>query len=118
MLIERRLKQLMRFSQWFIGRELNPRIASFDIKTFNEMRPGLILWALLDFCWVLKQVHEFGRPSNSILLAFIFQFWYVFDAEYNEVSFFPLFICLLNDFHYDNHLNDLKSRKLFSPKWI
>ncbi|PLW21306.1 hypothetical protein PCANC_05033 [Puccinia coronata f. sp. avenae] len=69
---------------WFIGRDLNPRIAHFDIKTFNEMRPGLILWALLDFCWVLKQIHHSGSPSNSILLTFIFQFWYVFDAEYNE----------------------------------
>ncbi|MBW0517014.1 hypothetical protein O181_056729 [Austropuccinia psidii MF-1] len=71
---------------WFIGRELNPRIMNglFDIKTFNEMRPGLILWILLNFCWVVKQVENFGRPTNSILLAFIFQFWYVFDAEYNE----------------------------------
>ncbi len=24
---------------WFIGRELNPRIGSFDIKSFNELRP-------------------------------------------------------------------------------
>ncbi|KAG0149133.1 hypothetical protein CROQUDRAFT_59670 [Cronartium quercuum f. sp. fusiforme G11] len=69
---------------WFIGRELNPRIGSFDIKTFNEMRPGLILWALLDFCWIVKQASNFGRISNSILLTFGFQLWYVFDAEINE----------------------------------
>ncbi|EGG12616.1 uncharacterized protein MELLADRAFT_114812 [Melampsora larici-populina 98AG31] len=69
---------------WFIGRELNPRIGSFDIKTFNEMRPGLILWALLDFCWIIKQFNDFGRVSNSILLTFGFQLWYVFDAEFNE----------------------------------
>ena len=27
---------------FFMGRQLNPRIASFDIKFFCEMRPGLI----------------------------------------------------------------------------
>ncbi|KAG8743821.1 erg24, C-14 sterol reductase [Ceratobasidium sp. 414] len=31
---------------WFIGRELNSRIGSFDIKSFNELRPGMILWFL------------------------------------------------------------------------
>lgn len=29
---------------FFMGRELNPRIRSFDIKFFCEMRPGLIGW--------------------------------------------------------------------------
>jgi hypothetical protein len=27
---------------FFMGRQLNPRIASFDIKSFFELRPGLI----------------------------------------------------------------------------
>lgn len=30
---------------FFIGRELNPRLgASFDIKEFCELRPGLVGW--------------------------------------------------------------------------
>lgn len=29
---------------FFMGRELNPRIKGFDIKFFCEMRPGLIGW--------------------------------------------------------------------------
>ena len=29
---------------FFIGRELNPRIGSFDLKIFCELRPGLIGW--------------------------------------------------------------------------
>ncbi|KAG8803867.1 erg24, C-14 sterol reductase, partial [Serendipita sp. 399] len=33
---------------WFMGRELNPRIGIFDIKTFNELRPGMILWTLIN----------------------------------------------------------------------
>ncbi|KAK7682434.1 hypothetical protein QCA50_014639 [Cerrena zonata] len=32
----------------FIGRELNPSIGSFDLKSFTELRPGLMLWALED----------------------------------------------------------------------
>lgn len=29
---------------FFMGRELNPRIKNFDIKFFCEMRPGLMGW--------------------------------------------------------------------------
>ena len=29
---------------FFIGRELNPRIGNFDLKYFCELRPGLIGW--------------------------------------------------------------------------
>lgn len=29
---------------FFIGRELNPRIGNFDFKYFCELRPGLIGW--------------------------------------------------------------------------
>ena len=71
---------------WFIGRELNPRIGSFDIKTFNELRPGLILWVLLDIscaCHQFVQLH--GRVTDSMLLVCAFQGWYVVDALYNEV---------------------------------
>lgn len=32
---------------FFLGRELNPRIWSFDFKYFCELRPGLIGWV----CW-------------------------------------------------------------------
>ena len=32
------------FHDFFMGRELNPRIRSFDVKFFCEMRPGLIGW--------------------------------------------------------------------------
>lgn len=29
---------------FFMGRELNPRIGNFDLKYFCELRPGLIGW--------------------------------------------------------------------------
>ena len=46
--------------QFFIGRELNPSIGSFDIKSFNELRPGLILWMLIDISMVCEQAVRRG----------------------------------------------------------
>jgi delta14-sterol reductase len=43
------------FYNFFIGRELNPRIRSFDIKHFVELYPGLIGWLLVDLGMVAKQ---------------------------------------------------------------
>lgn len=71
--------------QWFIGRPLNPRIGSFDIKSFNEMRPGLILWVIIDLAMVAKQYSTLGRVTDSLVLVVAFHTWYVFDAEFNEV---------------------------------
>ena len=31
-----------------LGRELNPRIGSLDLKEFCELRPGLIGWCVLN----------------------------------------------------------------------
>lgn len=33
---------------YFIGRELNPRIGSLDLKEFCELRPGLIGWLVIN----------------------------------------------------------------------
>ena len=33
---------------FFIGRELNPRIGTLDLKEFCELRPGLIGWLVID----------------------------------------------------------------------
>ncbi|UZJ56770.1 hypothetical protein CBS101457_006090 [Exobasidium rhododendri] len=72
---------------WFIGRELNPRIGSLDIKTFNELRPGLILWVLLDISCACHQfVTLKGRITDSMILVVAFQSWYVVDALFNEAA--------------------------------
>jgi len=39
---------------WFIGRELNPRMGIFDWKIFCELRPGLIGWVLINYCMLAK----------------------------------------------------------------
>ena len=72
--------------QFFIGRELNPSIGSFDIKSFNELRPGLILWALIDISMACEQaVRRAGGVTDSLWLVLVFQILYVADGLYNEV---------------------------------
>jgi Delta14-sterol reductase len=71
--------------QFFIGRELNPSIGSLDIKSFNELRPGLILWALIDISMACEQaVRRGGTITDSMGLVLLFQMIYVVDGLYNE----------------------------------
>ena len=76
---------------WFIGRELNPRItipiinATIDIKAFCELRPGLIGWILLNTSHLVHQYTTYGHGTplgvtDSMLLVWTFQLIYVFDA--------------------------------------
>ncbi|KAJ1303034.1 hypothetical protein OPQ81_011235 [Rhizoctonia solani] len=71
---------------WFIGRELNPSIGSFDIKSFVELRPGLILWFMINLSSACKQLIHRGTwyPTDSMTLVVLFQGIYVIDALYNE----------------------------------
>jgi protein-S-isoprenylcysteine O-methyltransferase Ste14 len=74
---------------WFIGRELNPRvtlplIGEVDIKSWMEMRPGLTGWALIDCAMIAHQYKNYGFVSDSILIIVVAQVWYVFDAFYME----------------------------------
>eukprot|EP00547_Thalassionema_nitzschioides_P000897 CAMPEP_0194203540 /NCGR_PEP_ID=MMETSP0156-20130528/3281_1 /TAXON_ID=33649 /ORGANISM="Thalassionema nitzschioides, Strain L26-B" /LENGTH=455 /DNA_ID=CAMNT_0038929307 /DNA_START=91 /DNA_END=1458 /DNA_ORIENTATION=- len=69
---------------FFIGRELNPRIGNFDLKEFCELRPGLIGWMLLNISCMVKQHQFLGYVSGSMILINIFQGIYVWDALYQE----------------------------------
>ena len=76
--------------QFWIGRELNPTIGSFDIKSFCELRPGLILWVLINISMACEQATRRGGKleniTDSMWLVLAFQSWYVIDALYNEVE--------------------------------
>ncbi|KAF2857930.1 Delta(14)-sterol reductase [Piedraia hortae CBS 480.64] len=71
---------------WFIGRELNPRVkipgfdAKVDIKSFMELRPGMLGWIILDFAFMAKQYHSYGYVSDSMILVTLTQAIYVLDA--------------------------------------
>ena len=71
---------------WFIGRELNPRLGLFDWKTFCEMRPGLIGWVIINYCMMVKQYEIHGVVSNSMMLVCFFQFWYILDTFWFETA--------------------------------
>ncbi|CUM49608.1 unnamed protein product [Debaryomyces tyrocola] len=69
---------------WFIGRELNPRIGSWDIKLFCELRPGMLLWFLINLSCMHNQYHKFNKITDSLLLVNFLQAFYVFDGVLNE----------------------------------
>lgn len=56
---------------WYIGRELNPRVhipfvGEIDIKSFMELRPGMIAWVLLDLAFAAKQYKSYGYITDSM----------------------------------------------------
>ena len=92
---------------YFIGRELNPRITIpkslpliggqiIDIKIFNEMRPGLIGYVILNLSFIAHQYRSHGFVSDSILLVTSFQAIYVIDALYMEPAILTT-IDIIND---------------------
>ncbi|XP_049636086.1 delta(14)-sterol reductase TM7SF2 [Suncus etruscus] len=69
---------------FFMGRELNPRIGSFDFKYFCELRPGLIGWALVNLALLVKEAQLRGSPSLAMCLVNAFQLLYIGDALWCE----------------------------------
>lgn len=76
---------------------MNPRIPtpflehprqSFDIKTFIEIRVGLIQWLLFDIAFLAKQYDRYGYVTDSMWLIVVFQSFYVVDALWFEEAFF------------------------------
>lgn len=56
---------------WYIGRELNPRVnipgcGEIDIKSFMELRPGMLGWILLNLAFVVGQYGTYGYVTDSI----------------------------------------------------
>ena len=76
---------------FFIGRELNPRVTlpffgEVDIKSWLEMRPGLTGWALLDLAFIAKQYRTYGYVSDSIIVIALVQSYYVLEGQYAEAG--------------------------------
>ena len=69
---------------FWMGRELNPRIGNFDWKEFCELRPGLIGWMILNLAYCQKQKEVLGYVSMSMMLLQCFQGLYVWDALFQE----------------------------------
>lgn len=74
---------------FFIGRELNPKVnipyfGEVDIKSFMELRPGMLGWVMFDLAFMAKQYKSYGYITDSMLMVVISQSVYVFDAIYME----------------------------------
>jgi delta14-sterol reductase len=74
---------------WFIGRELNPRVTipllgEIDIKSFCELRPGMLGWMLIDFAFIARQYRNYGYVTDSIALITGFQALYILDSFWME----------------------------------
>jgi delta14-sterol reductase len=80
------------FHDFWMGRELNPRLSlpsilsplQLDWKQFCELRPGLILWMLLNLACLQEQYQVLGYVTPSMLLINGLQAFYVWDALYQE----------------------------------
>jgi Ergosterol biosynthesis ERG4/ERG24 family len=53
---------------FWMGRELNPRVFGVDLKEFCELYPGLIGWAVLNLAFAHKQLVETGRVRTLLCL--------------------------------------------------
>ena len=69
---------------FFMGRELNPRIGSLDLKEFFELKPGLIGWTVLNISFVCKFREENGHVPLGMAVLALFQGLYTWDALYHE----------------------------------
>jgi len=93
---------------FYIGRELNPAIGSFDIKSFNELRPGLILWVLIDISMACEQaIRRGGAITDSMWLVLLFQVWYVGDGLYNEPAILTTMDITTDGFGFMLSIGDL-----------
>ncbi|KAI0345721.1 ERG4/ERG24 ergosterol biosynthesis protein [Trametopsis cervina] len=93
---------------FFIGRELNPAIGSFDLKSFNELRPGMILWGLIDISMACEQaVRRGGNITDSMTLVLIFHMFYIADALYNEPAIFTIIDITTDGFGFMLAVGDL-----------
>jgi delta14-sterol reductase len=76
---------------WFIGRELNPRvtlpfIGEIDLKQWLELRPGMLGWVIVDCAWCAKQYRTYGYVTDSIICITAMQTLYVIDSWWNEAA--------------------------------
>lgn len=75
-----------RLYDFFIGRELNPRLGALDLKEFCELYPGLIGWIAIDLSMAYKQYTQLGHVTPAMALVCGFQALYVLDALWFEAA--------------------------------
>ncbi|WEW55303.1 erg24, C-14 sterol reductase [Emydomyces testavorans] len=104
---------------FFIGRELNPRIKlpipfvndtsrTIDLKVFFELRPGLLGWVILNLSNIAHQYKvNNGKITSSILLVTAFQGFYVLDSLYMEPAICTTMDIIMDGFGFMLSFGDL-----------
>ncbi|PKS10286.1 hypothetical protein jhhlp_002037 [Lomentospora prolificans] len=97
---------------WYIGRELNPRITlpiigEVDIKVFMELRPGMLNWLLFNAAWVAQQYRNFGYITDSMIFITGIQSLYIIDSWYNEPSILTMIDITMDGFGFMLSFGDL-----------
>ncbi|KAI6659310.1 hypothetical protein LOD99_14981 [Oopsacas minuta] len=85
---------------FFIGRELNPKIGELDLKYYFELRPGLIGWIFINYSCLLYHYQTFGYVTPSMLLELFFHFVYCLDAFVYEDSVLSMMDITTDGFGY------------------
>jgi len=62
---------------YYWGMELYPRIFGIDIKTFTNCRFGMMLWGVLNVCYIIAQYEKYGYVADSMWIGAILQTVYV-----------------------------------------
>ncbi|KAL4810699.1 ergosterol biosynthesis ERG4/ERG24 [Aspergillus unguis] len=103
---------------FFIGRELNPRVRlpipfideasrTIDLKVWNEMRPGLLGWIIMNLSNIARQYRTYGYFTDSIVLSTVFQAFYVLDGLYMEPALLTTMDVIMDGFGYMLSFGDL-----------
>ncbi|AMD22109.1 HGL231Wp [Eremothecium sinecaudum] len=95
------------FYNWFIGRELNPRLGPLDIKLFCELRPGMMLWLLINLSCLHHYYLRTGEINDALLLVNILQGFYIFDGVLNEEGVLTMMDIVTDGFGFMLAFGDL-----------
>ncbi|KAF1816437.1 ERG4/ERG24 ergosterol biosynthesis protein [Eremomyces bilateralis CBS 781.70] len=97
---------------WFMGRELNsrikiPLIPEVDIKTWMELRPGMLLWMILNATFVIHQYRTYHYISFSMLFSVGTQTLYVIDSIFMEPAILTTIDVIVDGFGFMLSFGDL-----------
>eukprot|EP00922_Rhytidocystis_sp_ex-Travisia-forbesii_P040168 GHVS01059726.1.p1 GENE.GHVS01059726.1~~GHVS01059726.1.p1 ORF type:complete len:399 (+),score=85.07 GHVS01059726.1:145-1341(+) len=74
--------------QFFLGRELNPRLGPaallLDLKVLLDLRIGLLGWLAVNLSCCLHQLNHAGHLNPALLALTLFQALYILDAQIQE----------------------------------
>lgn len=111
---------------FFIGRELNPRVGPLDLKFFCELRPGLIGWVVLNLGFLFEAYSKQGTFPPALTMVVAFQCIYVADALFFEDAILTTmdithdgfgFMLAFGDLAWVPFLYGLQTRFLFESKF-